>query len=276
MKKLITLNLTAIMVLLVTFGMASAATYGTSGNVTARINQGGGNYADWNQPGPGSATVDYSSLLGSSQASASASIASGSLHAFASATGDNVASASAGFSDTLTFYAPSSGSLPGTVTYTLHVSGSVTGNGCIQSGTCTPGDSYWSGSISAVTPNMMSIGGKSLQYGTNIHPGPSDFDVVYTLMLNATPTDSNGNHYAILSFALTLFANSDGVGYGRTLDFSHTAYVEQELPAGWTFTSASGEFLKAPIQDQVPEPSAMLLLGLGLAGLAGVRRRFTK
>jgi hypothetical protein len=57
--------------------------------------------------------------------------------------------------------------------------------------------------------------------------------------------------------------------HGCKADFGHTGQAFLE-PPGWTFTSASGDFLLA---SSTPEPSTLLMLGSGVLGLAGVIRR---
>ena len=61
-------------------------------------------------------------------------------------------------------------------------------------------------------------------------------------------------------------------GVQALADFSQTGIIELELPEGAAFTSASGVFLTGNV---VPIPSAVWLLGSGLIGLAGIRRRFS-
>ncbi len=53
-------------------------------------------------------------------------------------------------------------------------------------------------------------------------------------------------------------------------DFQHTAQVSMSLPAGYSYTSASGVFLSA---SPVPEPAAAPLFAVGLALLALARHR---
>ena len=55
-------------------------------------------------------------------------------------------------------------------------------------------------------------------------------------------------------------------------NFSHTGTFSIDLPEGVTATSASGVFLT----EAVPIPGAILLLGSGLIGLVGLRRKFRK
>jgi PEP-CTERM motif len=50
--------------------------------------------------------------------------------------------------------------------------------------------------------------------------------------------------------------------------YQHTGILSLSLPSGVTYTSASGEFLTAP----VPEPGTLFLAGLSLAALIATRR----
>jgi len=69
-----------------------------------------------------------------------------------------------------------------------------------------------------------------------------------------------------MSLECTAYGNASGYGS------SSCSYIDPftiTLPAGVTFTSASGQFLTAP----VPVPAAAWLFGSGLLGLVGVARR---
>lgn len=63
------------------------------------------------------------------------------------------------------------------------------------------------------------------------------------------------------------------VGQYYFMDYSHTAaFSFDRLPAGVSYTSASGQFLTGP-QQAVPEPKALVPLAIGVAGLMLLRRR---
>jgi hypothetical protein len=89
-----------------------------------------------------------------------------------------------------------------------------------------------------------------------------DFSGVYAV------TDGQ---YTPVSFSQAL----DNCGFGALCDFTNTARLSFTLPAGVRFTSDSGVFLteaSAP-PSTVPEPATLILIGLGMAGLGGSRRR---
>lgn len=63
---------------------------------------------------------------------------------------------------------------------------------------------------------------------------------------------------------------------GTTSDFLHTGTLSLLLPKGVTYTSASGQFVPATPttpSNSVPEPSPLLLIGLGIFGLALLRKK---
>lgn len=60
---------------------------------------------------------------------------------------------------------------------------------------------------------------------------------------------------------------------GATCDFSNTGQMSLNLPSGVSFTSTGG-FLSQPVSPaSAPEPGSLLLIGLGMAAIAGFRRR---
>lgn len=184
----------------------------------------------------------------------------------------NAASAFASFADTITIVGPSASSVP--VSFFLDVNARLTGD--------APDDGTFRLDFSA-----------ELDVSGNLAPnGPSfsivrfrnpDEDVIQCAgscnALNA-PLTTAGHVDATLAYTQNLVPNRpydiDAVMRATVLgardsqlhvDAGHTARLSAVLPAGYSFSSASGGFLTA-----VPIPAAGWLFASALGGLAALRR----
>jgi hypothetical protein len=78
---------------------------------------------------------------------------------------------------------------------------------------------------------------------------------------------TNPSNGVFMQASVNCIDNGGSITIGGTCDVTDPITIT--MPAGVTFTSASGQFLTAP----VPVPAAVWLFGSGLLGLIGVARR---
>lgn len=214
----------------------------------------------------------YNAQLFSATANASADLASGQLHVFASSDGPAVATAYTHFSDVITI-APTQGFVDFFLaTFTLTVEGTLTGNadggGTLQVGSTIDSATVGGTAICTAAPTVCSPvpstpGGSVTQtLAATIYVDPANPIVFIQPFLFAGANDING-HF--------LFDESGLANFGDT------AQLSIDLPPGFAFTSNSGVLLTEGVQS-APEPATWPLMGAGLAALCACawrRRRAT-
>ena len=222
------------------------------------------------------AAPDGSYYTGIARTRGTANLASGSLHAYALAHSSSRATAyaEARFNDVLTFTPDAGAGWTGNdwvyANITMHVhaiKSEFTGVPGAPSGNFAE-LGYWGGGLGGNDGEII---------GFNEVNGMTQVDQTLTLHNIAVyhPLRPEGERIH-LTGALRAWVNAsqfyqdkiDGEYYGQ-FDASNTAVISIDVPEGIGFTSESGVFLTSP----VPVPSTLWLLGSGIIGLIGIRRK---
>lgn len=216
---------------------------------------------------------DTASCANGVYGSASATLTSGDISVYANNGGAVITGSNGTLQDILYF----GGSIPsgGHVVFSMSASGALVGD-AVATLHLNAGLSQF-GSPSIPAPSFgVSAANSSNVIATCTHPG-NFLDINQCVSTNGTDKLSLSLdlplYYVDPSYGFNFSASlgcevngPNGGNYG-TCNFNDPITIT--LPAGVTFTSASGQFLTAP----VPIPTAVWLFGSGLLGLVGVARR---
>jgi hypothetical protein len=171
------------------------------------------------------------------------------------------------FNDTLTFIVAGGGSDTIIVGFALDGTiGNSTGPMFGNSWTMAVEDNFgagfldWNSGASLSPDTGSTTGWNGFSFANNTQTG---FNFMGTL------TVTNGEVVPI-QFIQQLSCNN-----GTICDYSNTGQLSLILPSDVTYTSASGVFL-TEAASSTPEPSSLLLIGIGLAGFGCLRRRLAR
>jgi hypothetical protein len=245
--------------------------------ITSTLTSPGSNLTASPDPTPGGLTSVALNLSSyGSEMDVSASMATGTDHMYGYSIGDNVPGPSGvstneqstiQFNDTLTFIVAGGGSDTIIVGFALDGTiGNSTGPMFGNSWTMAVEENFgagfldWNSGASLSPDTGSTTGWNGFSFANNTQTG---FNFMGTL------TVTNGEVVPI-HFIQQLSCNN-----GTICDYSNTGQLSLILPSDVTYTSASGVFL-TEAASSTPEPSSLLLIGIGLAGFGCLRRRLAR
>jgi hypothetical protein len=210
-------------------------------------------------------TLDLTS--GSGVANVSGNLATGATHIFSSTSAQNgpITESSTitnvGAMDGLTFSVAGGGSANVTLTYSLDGNLSTNNTGSYSAEIkyfLGSADMDWTGATGSGVGTGETSGFTSFTYTNNTISG---------FQFQGTFSVTDGE-------ALPLFFSQEmNCNTGSVCDFQNTGQMGLILPAGTSFTSNSGVFLTQQDGASTPEPGSLLLIGLGMGAIAGLRCR---